>query len=84
MTVLLITAHAQAQQPKKVPRIGFLLAGGSPDTSRREAFRQGLRQLGYVEGENIVIEWRAAGGNLDRLDELTNNYSVGSNLDLCI
>ena len=43
-----------AQQPKKVPRIGYQGAG-SPDENE-EAFRQGLRELGYVEGQNIVIE----------------------------
>jgi putative ABC transport system substrate-binding protein len=54
---------AQAQQPNKVPRIGFL-ATVSPSTisDRVEAFRQGLRELGYVEGKNIVIEWRYAEG----------------------
>ncbi len=61
----------QAQQPKKVPRIGFL-STGSPSTTpaRIEAFRQGLRELGYVEGKNIVIEYRYAEGKLDRLSEL--------------
>src|SRR5262245_4964491 len=62
-----------AQQPGKVSRIGYLLAAGSagsPETPRREAFRQGLRDLGYVEDKNIIIEWRAAEGNLGRLDEL--------------
>ena len=54
---------AAAQQPVKVSRIGFL-ATVSPSTisSRVEAFRQGLRELGYVEGKNIVIEWRYAEG----------------------
>jgi putative ABC transport system substrate-binding protein len=59
-TVLLsIVSLAEAQQPKKVPRIGFLGAT-SPSTisDRFEAFRQGLRELGYVEGKNIVIEYR--------------------------
>jgi putative ABC transport system substrate-binding protein len=46
------------------------LAAGTPETPRREAFRQGLRDLGYVEDKNIIIEWRAAEGKLDRLDEL--------------
>ena len=62
-----LCSSAEAQQPAKIPRIGFLL-GGSPTTSpaRREAFRQGLRELGYVEGKNIVIEYRWAEGKLDR------------------
>jgi putative ABC transport system substrate-binding protein len=60
-----------AQQPTKVPRIGFL-ATVSPSTisDRVEAFRQGLRELGYVEGKNIVIEWRYAEGKADRLPGL--------------
>jgi putative ABC transport system substrate-binding protein len=59
---------ATAQQPTKVPRIGFLLATSpSAISARVEAFRQGLRELGYVEGKNIVIEWRYAEGKLDRL-----------------
>jgi putative tryptophan/tyrosine transport system substrate-binding protein len=62
LTVFLLTpCLAQAQQPKKVPRIGFL-SGSSPSSvaARLEAFRQGLRELGYVEGKNIVIEYRYA------------------------
>jgi ABC-type uncharacterized transport system substrate-binding protein len=60
-----------AQQPKKVPRIGFLsTVPRSSITARTEAFRQGLRDLGYVEGKNIIIEWRDAEGKLDRLSEL--------------
>ena len=72
VTVILAFFHlANAQQAKKVPRIGHL-AATSPSTSpaRTEAFRQGLRELGYVEGKNIVIEWRYAEGKLDRLSEL--------------
>src|SRR5436309_11739452 len=62
---------AEAQQPKKVSRIGFIV-GASPSASlaRTEAFRQGLRELGYVEGKNIVIEWRYADGKSDRLPAL--------------
>jgi putative ABC transport system substrate-binding protein len=58
---------AEAQQPAKVPRIGFL-ATVSPSTisDRIAAFRQGLRELGYVEGKNIVIEWRYGEGKADR------------------
>ena len=64
-------ARAEAQQPTKIPRIGYL-GGGSPSSNpaRIEAFRQGLRELGYVEGENIVIEWRYAEEKLDRLPAL--------------
>ena len=62
---------AHAQQPTKIPRIGYL-SGTSPSAivARTEAFRQGLRELGYVEGKNIVIEYRAAEGKLDRLPAL--------------
>ena len=64
-------AIAEAQQPGKVPRIGFL-ASASPSvvSGRIEAFQQGLRELGYVEGKNIVIESRYAEGKLDRLPAL--------------
>src|SRR5207342_2553218 len=69
--LFVLSASAEAQQPAKVSRIGFLL--GSPlsaNSARVEAFRQGLRELGYVEGKNIVIEWRYAEGKFDRLPEL--------------
>ena len=62
---------AEAQQPKKVPRIGYLSAAShSAIAARVEAFRQGLRELGYVEGKNIFIEWRFAQGKSDRLPSL--------------
>src|SRR5574342_593065 len=63
-------AVAQAQQPKKVPRIGFL-SSLSPQvvSDRTEAFRQGLRDLGYVEGKNIIIEGRYAEAKTERLPE---------------
>jgi len=60
-----------AQQPTKIPRIGFLGAvSRSTVSARTEAFRQGLRELGYVEGKNIVIEYRYVEGKLDRVSEL--------------
>ena len=60
-----------AQQPKKVPRIGYLLVQSrSTASSRIEPFREGLRELGYVEGKNIVIEGRFAEEKLDRLPGL--------------
>jgi putative ABC transport system substrate-binding protein len=62
---------AEAQQPTKVPRIGYLgVTSPSAVAARTEAFLQGLRELGYVEGKNIVIEWRYAEGKPDRLSEL--------------
>jgi putative ABC transport system substrate-binding protein len=66
--ILASTHLAQAQQAKKVPRVGFLSGGGDPSNPgpRVEAFRQGLRDLGYVEGKNIIVEYRYIEGNLDR------------------
>src|SRR2546428_13271297 len=62
---------AEAQQPAKVPRIGFQTdAPASAISGRTEAFRQGLRELGYIEGKNIIIEWRSAEGKLDRRSDL--------------
>jgi putative ABC transport system substrate-binding protein len=71
-TFILATGYlAQAQQPKKVPLIGVLYGGSASGISARiEAFRQRLRELGYVEGENIVIEYRRAEAKLDRLPTL--------------
>ena len=57
VVLLAVAVIAEAQQPKKVPRIGYLSAASpSAIAARTEAFRQGLRELGYVEGKNIVIE----------------------------
>jgi putative ABC transport system substrate-binding protein len=62
-------AQAQAQQPAKIPRIGELI-GGSSASAQHKAFQQGLRELEYVEGKNIVVEWRSAEGKLERLPAL--------------
>src|SRR5215470_19703575 len=69
--VLALCIPAQAQQPKKVPRIGYL-TGASPsfEADRLEGFRQGLRDLSYIEGKNILVEYRYAEGNLDRIPGL--------------
>ena len=62
---------AQAQQPARIPRIGILIASSASAYSARvEAFRQRLRELGYVEGKNITIEYRYAEGKLERLPDL--------------
>src|SRR5947209_17109194 len=70
--VLVVTGTvAQAQQPTKIPRIGFLTASSpSVISARLEAFRQGLRELGYVEGKNTVVEDRYAEEKIDRLPAL--------------
>ena len=60
-----------AQQPTRIPRIGILIpASASFFSARVEALRQRLRELGYVEGKNIVIEYRYAEGKLERLPDL--------------
>ena len=71
VVLLALGVIAQAQQAKKIPRIGYLTSA-TPDgqSARIEAFRQGLRELGYVEGKNIVIEYRYAEEKLDRLPAL--------------
>jgi len=65
--LLAVAVIAEAQQPGKIPRIGYLTGTSlSGMANRIEPFRQGLRDLGYAEGKNIVIEWRGADGNRDR------------------
>jgi putative tryptophan/tyrosine transport system substrate-binding protein len=70
VVLVAVAVIAEAQQPAKIPRIGFLSTVSlSSVAARTESFRQGLRELGYVEGKNITIEWRDAEGKLDRLSE---------------
>ena len=69
--LLALSSFASAQQPKNVARIGFLsTVPPSTIADRIEAFRQGLRELGYMQGKNIFIEYRSAEGNLDRVPGL--------------
>jgi putative ABC transport system substrate-binding protein len=71
LSLTLAPLAMEAQQAGRVPRIGWLAAGSAAATMPlTDAFRQGLRQLGYVEGKDIVIEYRYAEGKLDRLPEL--------------
>src|SRR6185295_16291977 len=60
---------AAAQQPGKLPRVGILFIGGR-DQPHLESFKQGLRERGYVEGKNIILKYRYAEGNRDRLEGL--------------
>ncbi len=74
-TLVGCAAVAEAQQPaKKVPRIGFISSTGTPASPSPlfDAFRQGLRDLGYVEGKNVLMEHRHAEGRLDRMPALVN------------
>ena len=74
---------AEAQQPPtKTPRIGYLMTRFL-DPVRSEALRQGLRELGYVEGKTIVIEWRSAEGKVDRLPALAAEL-VGLKVDVIV
>ena len=82
--LLALSVPAQAQQAKKTPRIGFLMPGSRPTYSMRiEAFRNGLRELGYNEGQNIAIEWRFAEGKSDRLAGLAADL-VRSKVDVIV
>jgi putative tryptophan/tyrosine transport system substrate-binding protein len=69
--LLALCLPAEAQQPKKVPRIGYLSAlDPARESARAEAIRLALRELGYIEGQNIATEYRYAEGRRDRLPEL--------------
>ena len=79
-----LSYSAGAQQPKKVPRIGYLTpVSASGGSASLEAFRQGLRESGYVEGKNIIIEYRWAEGKVDRLPELATEL-VNLGVDIIV
>ena len=69
VALLSLALIAGAQQPAKIPRVGILFIGGR-DQPHLEAFKQGLRERGYTEGKNIVLDYRYAEGNVDRLPSL--------------
>jgi putative ABC transport system substrate-binding protein len=71
VVLLAVAVMGEAQQPKKVPRIGYLSGSAAAAmSSRTEAFQHGLRDLGYVEGKNIVVEYRYGDGKIDRVPAL--------------
>ncbi len=70
LSLLAALPAAAAQQTRKVPQIGFLVFVSSE--ARYRGFQQGLRELGYVEGQNIAIEFRSADGSLERLSDLAD------------
>ena len=68
--VIVLCPFAEAQQPKKIPRVGFLTGIDQPTGHNRyQEFRSALRELGYIEGQNLAIEYRNSEGNLDRFPE---------------
>jgi len=82
--LVLATIHvAEAQQPKKVPRIGALVPASAPVAPLVEALRQGLREHGYVEEQNITIEPRYAEGKTDRLADFAAEL-VRLNVDVIV
>jgi putative tryptophan/tyrosine transport system substrate-binding protein len=73
----------QAQAAGKIPRVGFLFYGSPGPTREVDAFRQGLRELGYVDGQNITVEYRFASGQVERLPELATDL-VRLKLDVIV
>ena len=71
-----LCVNAKAQPPKKVPRIGYLGGSATANPHRLEAFRRGLRDLGYVEGKNIALELR--------FPEAISNASAHSLRNWCV
>src|SRR5262245_59292931 len=68
--LLALASSVDAQQSVPPRRGGVLLVSWSPESKMAQAFRDGLRQAGYVEGRNVVIEWRSANGHYDRVPQL--------------
>jgi putative ABC transport system substrate-binding protein len=68
--LLSIAPFVEAQQPKKVPRVGFLEGASISESQGLDPFRQGLRELGYVDGQNIIVEVRSMEGKPDRIPDL--------------
>ena len=82
--LLALGVPVDAQQPKKISRVGYLAAvSAAADAPRLEAFRQGLRELGYIEGQNMIIEYRHEGGGFERLPELAAEL-VGQKPDVLV
>jgi ABC-type uncharacterized transport system substrate-binding protein len=73
--LLALCSLAEAQQPVKIPRMGLLTWAAPPSSSTPTLFDETLRQLGYVEGQNIIVERRYVSGQLDRLPELARDLS---------
>jgi hypothetical protein len=75
-----LAARAQQTSPK---RVGFLLVGLSPESKEVQVFRRELRKAGYIEGRNLVMEWRLVNGDYDRVPALVADL-IGSNVDVMV
>src|SRR6476661_1813240 len=75
-----LAAHGQQSSPK---RVGFLLVGLSPESKEVQVFRRELRKAGYIEGRNLVLEWRSANGDYDRVPALVADL-IQSNVDVMV
>ncbi len=75
-TLFALCLPVEAQQPVKVPRVGYLSTTGDSNTPgpRTEAFRQGLHNLGYIEGKNILVEYRYIEGKPDRIPDVVTEF----------
>lgn len=83
VTLTACGARVDARQPAKPPRVGLLYASAVGNSARLHAFRQGLSDLGYAEGKNILIEYRYAEGKLDRYPALAAEL-VRLNVDVIV
>jgi putative ABC transport system substrate-binding protein len=84
LAVFLRAVFAEAQQPKKVPRIGYLSTlDPASEYTRSQTFRHALRELGYIEGQSIAIEYRYAQGKIDQFPKLAAEL-VGLNVDIIV
>jgi len=84
LIVFALCTPAEAQQPKRIPRVGFLSPGASPQTDfRYQAFQQGLRELGYIEGKSITVEYRGTDGKANRFKQLAAKL-VHRNVDVIV
>jgi putative ABC transport system substrate-binding protein len=81
--LLLTVSFAEAQQAKKVPRIGFLEGASVADSQGLDPFRQGLRDLGYFDGQNVIVEIRAMEGKPDRIPDLVAEL-IRSKVDVIV
>ena len=84
IAMMVVGAVVQAQQPKQPPRIGYLQAPPlSVVAARTNAFRQGLHDLGYIEGKNVIVELRSADGKIDRVPAIVAEL-VKLNVDIIV